>query len=1356
MSEKQTGGLSMRIGLTLSQLQSDFLAAEQTVKQGIAALNRQQNLVKLRMETDLSGLDAVVDKTKILQVQEQGLTQLLEMQRDKLKLATAAYQDYANSKNANEVVAKKLETSMERERLAVARLEAQLKNLSAQKISFDASKLQENISQITAKIQNVRLKAEFDTSQLKGANSAFDAQKIHVAAVTKELELQRQKLIQLREAMYRSASTTGGDSVQTISLKSNVLQQMQEITRLETKLKELSATNINLQIRADSLRQAENQINENIARINARIENIKVRTELDTSKLSGAASEFDKAKAHVQGLNRELDLQNQKLAEMKRALATSISANGLNHVKTINLDTDIRRQIQEIDKLKAKIQELNNISPPKNNNLLSGYLNIKGDISGRLNQIATSFTGITSAAGSADGAITKALDIIGAIPHPAGKAVAALAAIPLVIKGIENSLLELAKPAISGGDSFYVMSRGMQLSVADMAKLSTIAKVTGIEIGEVNNSLRRFSMQMTKAGERNNLAIQTLKRYGAEITDENGRLKNAVELAGELGKALKAAQAEGNGAAFRDIVGGKFWSGDFITFLEDFADNMETASKIVKNGLANPTWAHQIRGEINTMNTQAAQLHGAFSASLMPVADEIVPRTTERLGELTKAIAANKENIKFLGDTMALPIRLMNEFTDSVISLSNAIDEAKNKETTLGKVFESYGKYRDDLAALMNVAPMTALWALTSPIDNSTDAAIAAYRSEIEEFKRTREEAEQAARTKNDAQQARAANTEALNRQNLEQQQKLEAALAETENRRIKNVQEAEDIIYRLRHSNFENSLRDLEKWEAEQIKVIEELKELSKNFLGEDNRFDDEENAIYELSNAKRLQLEEEKEAKLAEIRQRISAAERTEFENRMIAIEDEKDAWIAAGMEKAEAEQLAEKQKADYILNVEQELSAAIQELHQSDFEKRLAQIEKEKQAWIKKGASITQAEQLAQAKIQQLNQQTEEKLNDIRGSVAALFRSDIENRIAQVEKEQQAWIKAGMDEAEAEELAAIKKSKIVEDYASKEQEKIEQSLEARAKAEEDYHKKVQAAQEEANRKNASLRNEALNVLKQEAKEFEVFLKEGYSGLQKLLYDKLLKSGVNPESLKKMTPDKLEQYKSAKEQATKSFLPNWRDPYSPAAVELPKSLQEIQKPAEVAAQSLSIIPEAAQNAAQSLNNFANNVFSGEFARNRIDSGNNIPATYDATNFPVVIQSATDSLNQLPIAISGVFERLAEFSAPQISEINNPFAAMEPQVESFVQQFSGLSAGMQEVTVKLNDFANFISELASVKNNQPATTERKTVEVNTSVQIEEAHAWDYSHIQELAEKVADILEPRLIRAVGGDSNSYG
>ena len=61
------------------------------------------------------------------------------------------------------------------------------------------------------------------------------------------------------------------------------------------------------------------------------------------------------------------------------------------------------------------------------------------------------------------------------------------------------------------------------------------------------------------------------------------------------------------------------------------------------------------------------------------------------------------------------------------------------------------------------------------------------------------------------------------------------------------------------------------------------------------------------------------------------------------MIAIEGEKDAWIQAGMEKAEAEELAQKQLTSYISGVNRQLSAELSSLGQNDLQKKLSQIGK-----------------------------------------------------------------------------------------------------------------------------------------------------------------------------------------------------------------------------------------------------------------------------------------------------------------------------------------------------------------------------------------------------------------------------
>lgn len=823
MAEKQAGGLSLRIGLTLNQLQSDFLAAEQTVKQGMAALNRQQNLIRIKTETDLAGLDALADKTKIIEVQERALTQLLDMQRDKLTLATKAYQDYASSKNANEVVAKKLETAMERERLAVAKLEAQLKNLSAQKVTIDTSRLQESIAKINSKIQHIKIQAEIDTSKLSGANAAFDAQKIHIAAVTKELELQRQKLTQLQAAMYQSAQVNGSGSSQTLNIKTNVLQQIGEINKLETKLKELQHTRIDLQFRTDLMRQAEQQIHDNIARINARIEHIRIKTDIDLSRLGEATSAFDKAKAHVQGLNQELTLQNQKLAELKKSLSTSIGTNGLNNVKTINLQTEIQQQIHTIDQLKAKINELNHIAPPKTNSLLSGYLNIKGNLTSRINELSGALTSLQGATSSADMAVISLLDVIGRIPAPVGAAVAALVGIPLAFKVIEDSIVDLSKAAAASGDAVYVMSRGMQMSVSDAAKFSTNAKVAGAQVNDLAMAVKNVQRQVARGGE-DSRAAEWLKRYGESAYDASGNLKDLNQMTFALSAALKRAQADGKGAefvlnVFRNV------SADAITAIEDWVSVNEQASSIVKAGLANPTLAHELQGNLNALNVQTGQLNQSFTNALMPVANEIVPLLTDRIGKMTQVISDNKDFILELGKDFAKVWSGVETVVEAVGRGVAAIGGvAKNIYMTPKKVTQDLvDEYINDSEIknaedLLKKELMKRLPQERAAIYSSTylyDLELRKYEPIAKAIEDAREKiAEEKKALEKELYSVADFSSASADRVKFEQNTEL-SKQAES----IKKIlQEASDIQYKLSHTDYENKKLDLLQWRQDML----------------------------------------------------------------------------------------------------------------------------------------------------------------------------------------------------------------------------------------------------------------------------------------------------------------------------------------------------------------------------------------------------------------------------------------------------------------------------------------------------------------------------------------------------------
>ena len=1058
--------LYIELGLDLSQLQSDILAADKTVTENLGRLNRERNLIKIRMQADISGLDAAKDAAQILAIQEKSLNEQLSISKDRLAILEAAYKQVASNQNSTALAIQNAEKQWQRERIEVGKLEAALKSLASQKVSIDTAHVQDSISKLTAKIKNIKIQAEIDTSRLKDAGNIFDAQKTHIAAVTRELELQREKYYQLQRQATEAAKAFGGENSITLNLKSNFLQQYQEIQKLEQKLKELQSTNVNLQIKAENLQKVEQSINEKISRINATVDLIRVKTEVDMSKLGAAVSEFDKAKRQVTALNQELTLQNSKLAEMQKLLSQSSGT------KAINLAADIQRQIQAIDQLKAKIKELNSIQPPKSG-LLSGYLGIKGDIAGQLNNITSSFAQLKGATSSADNAIISVLGTIDAIPSPAGKAVAALAGLPIVFAGIENSIVDMMKAVAAGGDSVYVMSRGFQMSVKDTGKFTTMCKTAGVEVNDLASTLKRVQQQIVRGGD-DARAEQWLRRYGESAFDANGKLKDLNEMTLTLSRALKQAQAEGRGMEFI-LATMRNASADAITAIEDAEGVYEQASHIVKAGLANPALAHELQGNLNALNVQSAQLGTSFKNALLPVANEIVPRMTERMGNLTRIISDNKDlilgfgrdfaqvwgnvedTIDKIGEGLGVLAKLAREnrvvrqtdqktvvgrYKDAT-SVRSAEDIVKSEIANGGYTAEDVKKlrYRDDLykkeieransdykklleerrkvfatankAILEKYKNDSSIKTATDLMNKLTDAEkeviaaqpteffgslmerVAALNLELQELNKTAAQSnQQLLETLNKANKI-----EGLRGVKGDTSPDISEDARKAYDEEWKQTREFTDELYKITHNEFDNKKFDLDKWYGDLVNRAE---------LSEKER-----EALDKLYAEKSAQIEQERADKLAEIRDKIAAEDRTAFENRLADIEKEKQSWIQAGMDKIEADELAQKKR-------------------------------------------------------EQLEKEVAEKVSDIRKSINAEFQTDLQNQIEKIQDEQQAWVDMGVAASEAAELAGQKMELAFEKAVDKAK-SLNQSLEDKIFAQEhsQYETDIRKLQQEVAQK-------------------------------------------------------------------------------------------------------------------------------------------------------------------------------------------------------------------------------------------------------------------------------------------------
>lgn len=130
MAAENLGDLYIRMGLSLSDLETDFLSAERTVTENVRRLNRQSELIRIRSEIEIAGLDESADAERILQIRTDALNQQMEIQRDRVRILTAEWRSLTAAHGENAAITQRATIRLERERLALANLERESRRLS--------------------------------------------------------------------------------------------------------------------------------------------------------------------------------------------------------------------------------------------------------------------------------------------------------------------------------------------------------------------------------------------------------------------------------------------------------------------------------------------------------------------------------------------------------------------------------------------------------------------------------------------------------------------------------------------------------------------------------------------------------------------------------------------------------------------------------------------------------------------------------------------------------------------------------------------------------------------------------------------------------------------------------------------------------------------------------------------------------------------------------------------------------------------------------------------------------------------------------------------------------------------------
>ena len=138
MAVETVAELYYQLGLDTTKLDAGFIDAQKTVNQNMRIMNRQEALIKLKADVAIQGLDENIDLTDALKIRQDELAQRLELTKDRVELTAAAYEQMTQSQGENSEAAQLLAIQLEKERLVMAQLARQTRELNEQqKVAID-------------------------------------------------------------------------------------------------------------------------------------------------------------------------------------------------------------------------------------------------------------------------------------------------------------------------------------------------------------------------------------------------------------------------------------------------------------------------------------------------------------------------------------------------------------------------------------------------------------------------------------------------------------------------------------------------------------------------------------------------------------------------------------------------------------------------------------------------------------------------------------------------------------------------------------------------------------------------------------------------------------------------------------------------------------------------------------------------------------------------------------------------------------------------------------------------------------------------------------------------------------------
>ena len=674
-----------------------------------------------------------------------------------------------------------------------------------------------------------------------------------------------------------------------------------------------------------------------MSRLNSEANQIRLKADIDVTRLEAAGKSVEALKAREKALNDELAVQQKKLELLNRAYQANAKTYGADYSLTRGVDTKRLYQTRDIERLKAQIA------------LVNAELGKTGSAS------TSGFGKLSAGAEAAKGKVTGAVSSIKAMN----------AAIVGLVAGVSAGagLFSVTDKAMNAGNNLYLLSTRLHTTVGEASKLSKMFQISGVDINAAIPLILKLDKRLEAAGDKGNDLTNALQEFGIELTDGSGHILSYTKQLEALARGYQKAIELGKTESFEaNILGPR--GAALVPLLQEYPAIQEITNRLKGNGLLNVEEARKAYIEWQVMQMQASQLTGAIGQAMLPVARELMPEITQGFAEFAQLIKDNQEGIKEFGSAAGTAIGGLSSAIVSLISVlgdlkkgfSDVSGAAKDIDLLKENGMEEYLSRGKTAGAILGgmvggsaAGPAGAIGgaAIGANVGEAIYGKLGAFLTPEAEL--------EAARQRKALREQEKKSIEEFS------QQMAEARKENSQGAGLEQEKRATDIRINLEQQLAKATSTRLK----EQLQAIKEKVEAS---IAEGN---DEAAAWTKVEKdiAKAAQ-DAMKEAKAAneELEKSIYSLTHSDFQNNIHGVDMAAKAMLGRGADSELVAQEAALKKQKVIEQFESETASYLDGIYADSLTQRLNQIEREKKAWIQKGLDEVTATRAAEAQKKQ----------------------------------------------------------------------------------------------------------------------------------------------------------------------------------------------------------------------------------------------------------------------------------------------------------------------------------------------------------------------------------------------------